>query len=87
MKSIILLSYLFIINYLNNKHVLSSSLKVHPPLPLVDTQRLLLGAHCISPIQDNEDICICAGPEHVTREDFNLIGNNYKIRKYIQLCA
>lgn len=64
--------------YLNNKHVLSFSLKVHYPLPLVDTQRLLLGAHCISPVQDNEDICVCAGSKHVTREDFNLIRNNYK---------
>lgn len=74
-------------NYLNNEHVLSSSFKVHPPLPLVDTQRLLLGAHGISPIQDNEDIAIGAGPKHITREDFNFIGNNYKIGQYEQLYA
>lgn len=73
-------------NYLNNEHVLSSSFKVHPPLPLVDTQRLLLGAHGISPIQDNEDIGIGAGSKHITCEDFNFIGNNYKIGQYIQTC-
>lgn len=74
-------------NYLNNEHVLSSSFKVHPPLPLVDTQRLLLGAHGISPIQDNEDIAIGAGPKHITCEDFNFIGNNYRIGQYKQQYA
>lgn len=65
-----------LINYLNNEHVLGSPFKVHPPLPLVDTQGLLLGAHGVSPVQHNEDIGVCAGTEHVTREDFDLIGNN-----------
>lgn len=62
--------------YLHNKHVLGSSLKVHPPLPFVEAQRLLLGAHGISSVQDDEDICICAGREHVTRKYLNLIRNN-----------
>ena len=76
--------------YLDNKHFLSSSLKVHPPLPLVDTQTLLLCAHCISPVEDDEDVCICASSKHVTRGGFDLIRNNYKIKKKIyhnQLCA
>lgn len=73
--------YLWLLLYLNNKHVLSSSLKVHPPLPLVDTQRLLLGAHRIPPIQDDEHICVCASSKHITCKDFNLIRNNYKMIK------
>lgn len=73
----------YVLLYLNNKHVLSSSLKVHHPLSLVDTQRLLLCTHGISPVQDDEDVCVCAGSKHVTGEDFNLIGNNCKIQKYL----
>lgn len=83
------LFYLFIYDcrlllHLDNKHVLGSSLKVHDPLPLVDTQRLLLGANCISPVQGDEDVCICAGSEHVAREGFNLVRNNYEAEKYNQ---
>lgn len=61
---------------LNDEHVLSSPLKVHPPLPLVDAQGLLLGANGVSSVQDDEDVGVGAGSEHVAREDFDLIWNN-----------
>lgn len=64
--------------YLNDEHVLSSPLKVHQPLSLIDTQGFLLSANCVSPVQDDGDICVRASSKHITREGFNLIGNNYK---------
>lgn len=71
--------------YLNYKHVLGSPLKVHHPFSLVDTQTLLLCTHCISAIQYNEDVCICAGSKQITCEGFDLIRYNCRTKSQVGL--